>query len=697
MNNEAITALEFPAIRKMLVGQTTTEPGKMLAEELHPMEKRSAIEVALQQTAEMRDVMQTGFAPSLGGIPDMQPHIERAGAGGGPLEASTLNQIAELCGTATNLRNSLIRRGNSAPQLKKLGARIPDLKGLGEHIQDAVTSAGEVRNEASPRLAEIRKKVRGLRRRIEDSIAALTHDSDISPHLQYPNPSIHRDRYVLAVNAQHKSSVPGVVHGTSDSGATLYIEPMATLKLGNKLSEAQGLEEEEVDAILWELTHEVGKNEGALLKAQGLVAEVDLIMAKVRLAAKYHMCQPKITRSQACELRQARHPILLRLTGKSDEKHSEPDFAQVVPLDIHLGDDFRVMIITGPNTGGKTVALKTMGLLTLMAHAGMFVPADRAVVPLYDAIYADIGDEQSLEQSLSTFSSHMSRILKVLEAATNKSLVLLDELGAGTDPIEGGALGRAILDEISQRGCAAVVVTHLGQLKTFAATRPEAANASMEFDTETLSPTYNLIIGTAGCSNALEIADRLGMPRPLLENARQHLDEVSDDEYGNMLDQVRQATRDSEERRRRVQYLETKAQELKQEYEERLKRIKEEEQRTGADYGLKLKDQLEGLETKCRELYDDVRFSHKKIARSVRNIRDGLRNILDRTQRLLEGREIERRLQPGDEVYVAKIHKWGKIVRVDENKARATVDAGRKTLNVALEDLTPWGEEIDNS
>ena len=698
MDPDAIRLLEFPALKDILAGFTSSGPGRALALGLEPLDDPEEIELHLTRAAEMVEASEREFRVPLSGVEDISSPVRRADAGGVPLEPALLWQIASFCGIATAVGRALDRLRGSFPALGQLSDQIPLCPELESRIKAAVDAGGKVKDNATPRLAELRGRVRGVLRQIQDTLNALVRSRTVGPHLQYPNPTICRERYVLPVNAKHKSQVKGVVHGTSDSGATLYVEPFETLELGNQLSEAQGEEQEEVNAVLRELTRHVAHEEHALLAAQQGLAEVDLILAKARMAKRYRMCRPTVTSGRTLDLREARHPILLRLTELDESEEwvrRDTDFDAVVPIDIHLGDDFTVLVVTGPNTGGKTVALKTVGLLCLMARAGVFVPAERALVPLYDSIYADIGDEQSLQQSLSTFSSHMSRITRVLASASEESLVMLDELGAGTDPIEGSALAQSVLDELVQRRCSAIVTTHLGQLKTFAASCPEAENACVEFDSVTLRPTYHFTIGAAGSSNALEVAERLGMPRRLLDHARRQLDALTEGLYTGVREQVSQAARDAEQRRERARWLESDAARLKEEYEDALRGLKEAEERTGADVGLKMKGDLERLAESAEAIYEEVRFSHKSLARRVRDVRDGLRAMLERTSDIISGRQPERPLAPGDQVYVVKLQKWAEIVRVNKLRKRATVRTGELEIEVALDDLVPWGTGFD--
>ncbi len=697
VDEDALRVLEFGKVTRLLAGYAVTARGRRRAEVLRPMERREEARTALQRTTELVEALEEGFSLPLAPVEDVTPAAERARAGGGPLEPQAFWRIAECLEMAGRVGRALERLGSSRPALSALGRSVPRSPELVARIRKAVDASGTVLDGASPELKAVRRRIHSLRRRIEGMLRRLIEHPDVRPHLQYPNPTMCRDRYVLPVNAYRKHEVEGLVHGSSDSGATLYIEPLSIIEPGNELGEAIGEEQEEVHRILWELTRAVAAECDGIRAAADRLAQVDLVRAKARMSRAFRMCAPRLGDGPGLELQAARHPVLLRLSCPADraapaEEHV--DFDAVVPLDVRLGQDFRMLVITGPNTGGKTVVLKTVGLACLMARAGMHVPARQARVPFYEGVYADIGDEQSLEQSLSTFSSHMSRIIHVLDVATARSLVLLDELGAGTDPAEGSALGEAVLRRLVERGCATVVVTHLGELKTFAVSRPEVENASMDFDMRTLRPTYHLTIGTVGSSNALEIAERLGLPAGILSDARGLLDAESRGEYSGMLEQIRVAREDAEERRDRMRYLEQQAEKLKGEYEETLARLKAQEDKQGADFGLQMRERLRELHAEADRLYEDLRHSHRSVADRVGRVRVGLEQCLEQVERLLAGHRIERALQPGDEVYVTPLHKWGTVERVNQQDGRAQVRVGDAQVDVELDDLEPWGEHV---
>jgi DNA mismatch repair protein MutS2 len=705
MDADVQRALEFAKVLDILARYATTSMGRRKALALRPAIPKATLRQAFQETSEMVQAISEGYHLPLGSIEDVSGHARRARAGGEPLEPAALCKVAECLETAQRVANSLQRVGATYPALAGLGHAVPTCPELVDGIRKAIEPGGRVMDSASDELRSIRRRVRSLRGRIEAVLRHMVEDADVRPHLQYPNPTMCRERYVLPVNAYSKHSVRGIVHGSSDSGATLYVEPLAIVEAGNELSAGLAEEEEEIRRILWELTRQVGERRDDIVTTVDRLGEVDLVSAKARLALVFGMCEPLVVDGRMLEFRDARHPLLLWLTrpkgpelpaGTPEALPGEGDLHSeaVVPLNVRVGDDFDLLILTGPNTGGKTVVLKTVGLLCLMARAGIHVPAERAAVPLYDAVFADIGDEQSLEQSLSTFSSHMSRLIRILDCATPRSLVLLDELGAGTDPAEGSAIGEAVLKRLAAMGSSALVVTHLGRLKTFATARPRVENASMEFDIHTLRPTYRLAVGSVGSSCAIEIAERLGLPPEILADARRLLDATSGGEYSMMLEEVRMAREDAEARRDRMQYLEEEAARLKTQYEEVLARLQAEDERRGASLGFQLRDALHALLAEAEAAHKDARPVNRSLTRRLAGLRTGLRKCLDDVEMLLGGHRLERELQPGDEVYVVKVHRWGKIERVDQRSGRATVQVGNTQIDADLSDLEPWGEGV---
>jgi DNA mismatch repair protein MutS2 len=434
---------------------------------------------------------------------------------GKSLSPEDLLDVASTCSGANRASRTLTRLSDGAPLLSVIGGGIAELGPLRALIDGAISDRAEVRDDASPELRSIRRELGTMHGRLQQRMQALLGNTKVSSALQEPIVTMREGRYVLPVRTEARGAVPGVVHDTSASGATVFIEPMAVVDLGNEWRELQLQERHEIDRILRELSEAVGDAAMDLVDAVERLASIDLAIAKARLAKELDATELAVPGAEQAwivdspaELRllDARHPLL------EDE---------VVPVSMWSGGDFSALLITGPNTGGKTVALKTAGLLCLMALSGLPVPAGAgSTVPVYEAIFADIGDEQSIEQSLSTFSGHITAIIDVIERAGSRSLVLLDELGAGTDPTEGAALAIAIVDRLVSAGATLIATTHHSELKLYAHQTAEVMNASVEFDIATLTPTYRLTIGLPGQSNALAIASRLGMPSDVVDSAR---------------------------------------------------------------------------------------------------------------------------------------------------------------------------------
>ena len=533
MHEKSVLTLEYPKIMEKVAREAAFSASKELVKELQPTpnlheaRRRQAFTTEAYQLIELRNDAGVQAAH------DIRPHVLRA-AREGVLSSHDLLEVLATIQSAIHVARLTEKLDQeNFPLLHKLGADIPQRPHLARRIEETISQEGEVLDTASPALRKLRFDIRGANQRLQDRLRTLVHE--FGNALQEPIVTIRSDRYVIPVKAESRGQVRGIVHDQSSSGATVFIEPMVIVDLNNKLRQLQIEERQEIERILRQLSLEVGNEKDALDLDVELLAEFDLHLAKARYGRMMRCTEPRLNDSGFINLRNARHPLL---TGK------------VVPINFHLGHEFFMVVITGPNTGGKTVALKTVGLLTLMAQAGLHIPADEhSEISIFEEIFADIGDEQSIEQSLSTFSSHLSRIIEILRRIEEeiqretpnirgkmsetlvqrtgsrrlRALVLLDELGAGTDPSEGSALARAILTFLLERHVTTVATTHYSELKAFAHEQPGVVNASVEFDIETLSPTYRLSIGLPGRSNALAIANRLGLDERIVERAREFL------------------------------------------------------------------------------------------------------------------------------------------------------------------------------
>ncbi len=508
MDAKSISLLEFPLVRERLADATGFPPGRRLAEALAPVADPVLVEIGLEETSQVRALLAEHPSAGIGGAHDVGPAIVRA-ARGGRLDAAQFAAIAQTIEAAARLRDVLA--GDRRPLLNDLSRSLHPLPGLRSTLERSFDPTGELLDTASPRLGSLRRATRIAYERLRSRLEQLVHSSDIGAALQDPIVTLRNGRYVVPVRADARSRVKGIVHDASGSGQTLFVEPLIAVELGNAWRESQLAEAAEVERILDELSALVGSQAEPLGETLDALARFDLWSAKARLAEEMDAVRAETTTRPEISLKGARHP---GLTGR------------VVPIDVELGVDFRALVVTGPNTGGKTVTLRTIGLLVLMHQAGLHVPADPGSrLPVLRDVFADIGDEQSVAQSLSTFSSHLRSIVRITAAAGPSTLVLLDELGAGTDPTEGSALAQALLDQFLRAGALVAATTHYAELKVYAHTTPEVSNASVEFDLETLSPTYRLRIGLPGGSQAFAIAERLGLPAPIVADARSRLTE----------------------------------------------------------------------------------------------------------------------------------------------------------------------------
>ena len=508
MDGRSLAILEFPLVRERLALATAFPPGRRLAETLEPSNDRVIVARGLDETEQARTLLMERPGVGIGAAHDIGPWIERA-ARGGRLDPAHFLEIADTLDASSRLATALA--DERRPLLRDLGQELHALPSLRSTLARSFDPAGELLDTASPRLGGLRAAVRVAYDRLRRRLDALV-GSELGSALQEPIITQRNGRYVVPVRADAKARVKGIVHDASGSGQTLFIEPLVVVELGNAWREALVAEKAEIERILDELSIVVATNAPLLRETLGALARFDFWAAKAQLAAEMDGIRAETADRSEVVLLGARHP---GLSGR------------VVPIDIRLGDGYTALIVTGPNTGGKTVTLRTLGLLALMHQAGLQVPAETGSrLPVFRDVFADIGDEQSIAQSLSTFSGHLKRIDAIVAAAGPDTLVLLDELGAGTDPTEGSALAQALLDHFIRAGALVAATTHYAELKAYAHTTDRARNASVEFDLETLSPTYRLTIGLPGGSQAFAIAERLGLPAAIVADARSRLTEA---------------------------------------------------------------------------------------------------------------------------------------------------------------------------
>jgi len=578
MDLKALDKLEFNKIKSLLADLTDFEGGYNLALDLIPSTDLNAITRKLDQTQEAMEIIRLTEPGFLSGLLLLYQPLNKARASGvlTPVEIRGVGNILRAARLAANLINE-----DSYPHLYEAIADLFIDAQLEKQINRSVSEDGELQDDASPRLKEIRGQINTIRIRIRDYLQDFIRSGNNRKMLQDAIVTEREGRYVVPVKQEYRQDVRGIIHDESASGATVFIEPMAVVEQNNRIRLLQSEERREIERILRELSTVISVCADELKNNLTLLSELDFIFARARLAYKLNAFRPEMNAKGIIELSRACHPLL----GES-----------AVPVDVHLGRDFDILVITGPNTGGKTVALKTVGLLVLMAMSGMYIPArENSRVSVFSSIFADIGDEQSIEQSLSTFSSHMTNIISILKLADDHSLVLMDELGAGTDPTEGASLARVILEALKDKGARVVVTTHQSELKYFAYQNDRVENASVEFDPVSLQPTYKLSIGTPGQSNAFEIASRLGLSPQLVNKARSLVPE-REVEIGNMI-------REFKERSYYLDKTEREIADLKAEI---------------SDTRIELQKQKENLEIERTEIISKAKYEADNYVRNVK-------------------------------------------------------------------------------
>jgi DNA mismatch repair protein MutS2 len=691
MDQKHLHTLEFPEVLAQLARQVSFSAGGRLALALQPSPIVAEVQQRLQETREARQLLDSQGGLSLGGTHDVRPLVETARRGG-LLSPSDLLDITSTLRAGRRVQRLLERLRGQVPRLADVAARIEPCEGLSAAIDRAISEQGEVVDHASEKLARVRREMRTAQERLMDRLNRIIANPRHAPYLQEALLTQRGGRYVVPIKAEFKGRIPGIVHDTSASGATLFIEPLSAVEMGNRWRELQIEEGKEVERILGELaTHVAGLADELAWTVEAL-ADLDLAMAKARYANLLEATEPELIpfggrpsaggrgpAGHRLDLRQARHPLL--------------DPAKVVPTDVSLTRDQFALVITGPNTGGKTVSLKTVGLMAAMTQAGLHLPvAEGSAIPVFEGIYADIGDEQSIEQSLSTFSSHLTNIVAILDRIDDRSLVLLDELGAGTDPVEGSALARAILSHLLGRRCTTLVATHYSELKLYAHTTPGVENASLEFDLETLSPTYRMQIGLPGRSNAFAIAERLGLPSPIVQSARE-LVSPEDLEAESLLAEIQSAQRETAAARDEAVRAGRQATEQERKLSARLAAIESERASILGEARAEVRRRLAELEQEIESLRGEMAEQQRGRSLGDEWLAQARARLAEQEKKVPppppppeeDSVALEGEIQVGDTVWIRGLSTTGQVTALEDGTAE--VQVGAFGVRVAKSDL----------
>lgn len=682
MNERALKVLEFYKIKEKLKSFVKTNAGKDIVDELKPYKNLYEVEMHLEETVEALDLLQTKGEPPFEGIYDIRDilgRVEKAMV----LLPGQLLKVAAILKSSRRFKDYVGRKHEETPHanIEDICESIEPLKGLEESIFNIVISEDEIADRASLKLYGIRRSLRDKNDSLRDRVNSLVRK--YSSYLQESIYTIRGDRYVLPVRAEHKGSVPGLVHDQSSSGATLFIEPMSLVNLNNEIKELRLKEKEEIERILEDLSLKIYNNLDVVNVNAKIIWELDFIFAKAKFASHNNYTRPKVSEDGTIDIIEGKHPLI--------------DEEKVVPIDIYLGKDFKSLIITGPNTGGKTVTIKTLGLIHIMGLSGLLIPSrENSTIAFFEEIFADIGDEQSIEQSLSTFSSHMINIVDIISKADCKSLILFDELGAGTDPTEGAALGISILETLRKRKCSIVATTHYSELKGYALKTEGVENASVEFDIKTLKPTYRLLIGIPGKSNAFEISKRLGLNEEIIEDAKKNIQSDSL-KFEDLIQKLQSKSIKASDDARRAEMYRLEADRLKDKYEEKLKSVDESREKLLKDAQEKAKKLIKEAKEETDEILKNIRklekMGYSSTARQkLEEERKKLNNKIYKLEQEEEdlnkekGKKISE-VNLGEEVYLPKLDQKVIILSKPDNKGEVQVQAGIMKVNVKVQDL----------
>ena len=681
MEKRVLKTLEYDKILAILKERASCCISRELVDTMEPSGDFDTVERELKLTAEAETLFyKTGRSP-VDDFPDMRHCLER-------MHAALFLSTGELLGIASCLKAARIAKDILAKEvgeesyLYNLAGLLITHRSAEEEINRCIINEDEIFDGASPALARIRRAMRLANEKVREKLNSMIRSTAYQKYLQEPIITIRNGRFVIPVKQEYRQQVPGLIHDQSSSGATLFIEPSAVVELGNEYKKLLAEEADEIERILTELTAMLAPYADEIREDLNIMGQIDLVFAKAKLSRELNAVMPRLNRNNYVRIVRGRHPLI-----SAD---------RVVPIDIWIGRDYRSLIITGPNTGGKTVTLKIVGLFALMVQSGIFVPANEgSEFPVFEHIYADIGDEQSIEQSLSTFSSHMKNIVGILDKADENSLVLLDELGAGTDPIEGAALAMSILEELNERHCICVSTTHYSEIKAFAMTHEGMENASMEFDIDRLCPTYRLYIGIPGKSNAFEISSRLGLPNSIIDKAKGFL-KGEDVRFEDIISSAQSQHRIAEEERKMAEEARAELEKLRADAERERRKLDEDRNRLQAKAKEDAKRIVADTKREMEKLIVEIR-SIKDIDRSAADrVIQAARDTLRATETAVNEKEAIKKedntkppktVRAGDTVNIVTLDQKATVLSAPDSKGEVMVQAGVMKLNVKLKDI----------
>lgn len=694
MNDRALRVLEFNKIKDILARKTSSTLGRRLVEELQPSTDFEEVKSWMNETSETSGLIISNGSFPMGPFVDMNVYLKRADIGAF-LYPGELIEVSDTMRTARRVKQ-FIKKANTPdikhPAMFSYSEQISEFRNVEERINMSIIGENEVSDHASTTLSSIRRQIDKKNQAIRSKLNSIITSDQMQKYLQDSLVTIRDDRFVVPVRSEHKGRIKGIIHDRSSSGNTLYIEPMVVVEFNNDLKELKLKEKAEIEKILTEITAELNEVSEELKMNQRVLVQVDFAVAKGRMSVDMRGMAPKLIEERRIRLRNARHPFI--------------DPKDVVPSNVWLGDTFSTLLITGPNTGGKTVTLKTVGLLVLMTQSGLHIPVDYGTeMSIFSNVFADIGDEQSIEQSLSTFSSHMTNIVTILEDVDDKSLVLFDELGAGTDPTEGAALAMAILSELYHKDIRTIATTHYSELKHYAFTKPGIENACVEFDVATLSPTYKLLIGVPGKSNAFEISKKLGLREDVIESAKLLVDN-DNIEFEDILTSIETNRKDSEIEREEAIRLRLDVEKLKNRLADKSDQIQKKQDKLIDSAKEEANRILKKAKADAEEIIKELRgiqtLADKEKNKRIEEMRNKLKESLSDTGKSFDKKEVHeseipKNIKVGEPVYVVSLGQEGEVATAPDHKGDLTVRVGIMKVNVNVKNLRRTKKEKSKS